>query len=97
MAPSAECSKHALAPVVQNRLGHNGARRISRAKKQNVDMGRHGRHAFAAEPQQPASQQSLFGFVARRNALANLPSTSAAIASTSMPASVRKYRASSTL
>ena len=81
--------KARLAFKVENGFSHNRPRRIPGAQKQNVVMGRHGRdssQAFADEPQQPGSQQSLFGLVARRNALANLPSTSAAIASTSMPA-----------
>src|ERR1035441_6043727 len=45
--------------------------------------------------QQPGAQHPPPGFVARIKALMNLPSTSGAIASTSMPASTRKCRASS--
>ena len=49
-----------------------------------------------AHAQQPGAQQ-LAGFVARMNALMNLPSTCGAIASTSMPCPVRNVRASSML
>src|ERR1035437_1954800 len=66
--------------VVEDRVGHDGARRVSRAQEQNVVMSFHG-HGF--------------GFTARTKALMNFSSTCAAIASTSMPEEERNSRASS--
>ena len=45
--------------------------------------------------QHPGAQHGTVGFVARMNALRNLPSTCPAISSTAIPASVRNTRASS--
>src|SRR5579864_614547 len=60
--------------VVQDGLGHDGARGISRAQKQNVVMFR---HKGCPHPQQVGAQQEAAGFTARMKPLKNLPSISA--------------------
>src|SRR5260370_2004940 len=94
-----------LAFTIQNRFGHDRARGISRAKKENVVARLHACTLGASTVlQHVGPQQSRFaaaslaaGFFARTNALATLPSTCGAIASTSMPCVVRNCLASSTL
>src|SRR5271167_3465817 len=74
-----------LAFAVQDGLGHDRARGISGAEKENVVVGSQVRHASSAAA----------GFRARMKALANLPWTVGAMASTSIPWAARNWRASS--
>jgi hypothetical protein len=92
------------ASVVENCLGHDGARGIAGAEKQHVVAALQEFYPFAgsAGAQQDDALQDFSagplctpGFLARMKALANLPSTWGAIASTSTPFALRKCRASS--
>ena len=104
MAARAVGRERGSASVVENCFGHDGARGIACAEKKYVVGVLHEFQPFAgsAGAQQVGEQQDFStvlsyapGFLARMNALANLPSTWGAIASTSMPFAVRKCRASS--
>src|SRR5271156_5400294 len=105
-APCAVCRERRLAFAIQNRFGYDRARGISGAQKQDVVMVLHSvyRCSLSAGVQHAGPQQSrdaaasfAAGFFARTNALANFPSTSGAIASTSIPSAVRNCLASATL
>ena len=93
MTASTEAAESPAPQVVNQGLGDDAARGITGAEKQHV-VGRPATSVPYADP--VSSTHGLVAdFVARTNALMNLPSTSGAIASTSRPSPERNCRASS--
>ena len=75
MAARAVGGEYALALMIQNRLSHDGARGVAGAKKKDVvvwELSSCPRFGWCTASRRAARG---FGFVARMNALRNLPST----------------------
>lgn len=90
VAPRAICGEGRRSLFIENGLGHNRTRGISSTKKQNVVVFRHVRQLQQEGPQHSFAA----GLTPRIKALMNLPSTSGAMASASIPAVARNSRAS---
>src|SRR5579884_2425879 len=95
MATCAIGCEPALAFVVEDRFRHDGAGGVAGTEEKNVVCFIRHCAPNSTVSQHPGAQQGTLGFVARMNALRNLPSTCGAISSTATPASVRNTRASS--